>query len=314
MNELYQRLGIAKSASQAELKKAYRELAKKLHPDRNPDNKRIADKFKDVTAAYSLLSDESQRGRYDRGEIDENGSQRANAGAAPGGFGRGGFGNSRRTGAFGFDDADDLFSDFFRFTGRKGGKKQKENPYTSAGRNKGLDISYQVTVGFEESITGGSRRLKLNDGRSVDIRVPAGIKDGQVIRLSGQGGPGVGGAPKGDALVEVRVSEHPYYDRDGDDILLDLPISVTEAVLGGDIQLPTPSGRLTIRIPPNSSSGNKLRLKGKGVQKKGAKVGNMFVTLKIVLPESRDLKLEKMIKEWEPKRNGDGIRKKAGLN
>ncbi len=317
MSDLYQRLGIDKGAEQAEIKKAYRTLAKKLHPDRNKDDEKIADRFKEVSAAYSVLGDVEQRERYDRGEIDEDGNPKAPAGGFGGGY-AGGFpggfpgGKGQQTHNFGMEDAEDLFSEFFRFNGRRSGaKRTRANPYATSGREKGLDITYRVTIGFEESITGGSRRLKLNDGRSVDIKVPAGIKDGQVIRLSGQGGPGVGDAPKGDALIEVRVSKHPYYKRDGDDIHLELPITIDEAVLGGDIQVPTPSGRLTIRIPRNSSTGKRLRLKGKGVKRKD-KVGNMFVTLKIVLPESRDLELEKMIKKWSP-RDGDKVRKKAGL-
>jgi len=312
MSDLYQRLDIDKGASQAEIKKAYRTLAKKLHPDRNKDDKKIADRFKEVSAAYSLLGDKEQRGRYDRGEIDEDGNPKAPAGFG-GGFGGGGFDRQgQHSSAFDMDDAGDLFSEFFSFSGRRGGKKQGTNPYSRSGRSKGLDISYQVTIGFEEAITGSSRRLQLNDGRNVDIKVPVGIKDGQVIRLSGQGGPGVGGAPKGDALVEVRVSSHPYYRREGDDIHLELPISVDEAVLGGDILVPTPTGRLTIRIPRNSSTGKRLRLKGKGVQRKDL-VGNMYVSLKVVLPDVRDLKLEKLIKEWKVQ-DGDKIRKNAGLN
>jgi DnaJ-class molecular chaperone len=314
MSDLYQRLGLTKGASKDEIKKAYRELAKKLHPDRNKDDEKIAERFKEVSAAYSILGDDNQRQQYDRGEIDDNGNPmgpQGFGGGRSGGFGHGGFG-ARRSRDFDMDDAEDLFRSFFSFSG-SGSKKQTSNPYTTSSRSKGLDITYQVSIGFEESITGSSRRLKLNDGRSVDIKVPAGIKDGQVIRLSGQGGPGVGGAPKGDALVEVRVAAHPYYTRDGDDIHLELPISIDEAVLGGDIQVPTPSGRLTIRIPRSSSSGKRLRLKGKGVQKKSGEPGNMYVSLKIVLPEKRDLELEKQIKDWAP-RDGNAIRKKAGLN
>ncbi|MCK0069728.1 DnaJ C-terminal domain-containing protein [Kordiimonas laminariae] len=316
MSDLYNRLGISKGASDEEIKKAYRSLAKKYHPDRNKDDQKIAERFKEVSAAYNILGDADQRAKYDRGEIDENGNQRVHSGPQ-GGFGGGsGFaGGTRRRGSFGFDDAEDIFSDFFSFTGR--GKKEKRsssaktNPYKSAGRSQGLNISYEVTIGFEEAIKGGTRRLKLNDNRHVDIKIPAGIKSGQVIRLSGQGGPGVGGAPKGDALVEVHVADHPYYTREGNDIHLELPISLDEAVLGGDIQVPTPSGRLTIRIPKNSSTGKRLRLKGKGV-KKGDTVGNMYVSLKITLPNERDAELERMIKEWG-KKHGENIRKKAGL-
>lgn len=317
MRNLYSILRVEKGASQDDIKKAYRTLAKKLHPDHNKDDESIAERFKEVSAAYSILGDAEQRKRYDRGEIDENGNERApNFGQGFGGY-RSGAG--RRTHShedFDINEAEGIFSEFFRFTGGRGGGSraggQRRNPYESTGRKKGLDISYEVTVGFEEAITGGKRRLTLNNGKSVDIKVPAGIKDGQVIRLSGQGGPGVGSAPKGDALVEIRVAPHPYYRREGNDIHLELPISIDEAVLGGDIQVPTPRGKLTVRIPRNSSSGRRLRLKEKGV-KTAKETGHMYVTLKIMAPEQRDLELERAIKTWSGG-NGKALRDKAGLN
>lgn len=314
MKDLYNILGISRDASQADVKKAYRTLAKKYHPDTNKDDPKIADRFKEVSAAYAILGNEQQRTRYDRGEIDETGAE-TRSHANPFGFG-GGARQSRASGGFSdfdMDEAQDIFSDFFRSaTRRKGGNGGKSNPFERSGRQKGLDISYQITIGFEESITGSTRRLTLNDGKNVDIKIPQGIKNGQVIRLAGQGGPGVGKGPKGDALVEVRVAPHPYYKRDGLDIHLELPISLDEAVLGGDIEVPTPKGRLTIRIPKNSSSGKRLRLKGKGV-KRGDEIGNMYVSLKLMLPTERDAELEKAIKQWGSG-NGPALRKKAGLN
>lgn len=313
MRNLYSILGVEKKASQADIKKAYRSLAKELHPDLNKNDKRIADRFKEVSAAYAILGDRGQRTKYDRGEIDENGNEKApNFG---GGFRPGGFGGGARH-EFDMEDAESVFSEFFRFTGAGGGNRGRrtrgKNGAQQAPRSKGLDISYEVTIGFEESITGSTRRLKLNDGRNVDIKVPAGIKNGQVIRLSGQGGPGLGKGPKGDALVEIRVAEHPYFRREGNDIHLELPISIDEAILGGDIQVPTPRGKLTVRIPRNSSSGTRLRLKGKGIEAK-SDTGNMYVALKIMAPEKRNLELEKAIKEWGGN-GGDTLRKKAGLS
>ncbi|NVJ98285.1 MAG: J domain-containing protein [Alphaproteobacteria bacterium] len=313
MNDLYKILGISTDASQADVKKAYRALAKKYHPDTNKDDPKIAERFKEVSSAYSILGNDEQRSRYDRGEIDHTGAEVRRS--SPFGFG----GQSRaRAGAggfgdFDFDEAQDIFSDFFRSASRKRGPSSAgQGPYEQSGRKRGLDISYKITIGFEESITGGTRRLTLNDGRNVDIKIPEGIRDGQVIRLSGQGGPAFGGGPKGDALVEIRVAEHPYYRRDGLDIHLELPISLDEAVLGGDIQVPTPKGRLTVRIPKNSSTGKRLRLKEKGV-KRGDQVGHMYVSLKLMLPPERDAELESLIKKWN---GGDGsaLRKKAGLN
>lgn len=319
MQNLYNILGVKKMASQADVKKAYRALAKELHPDLNKDDENVTNKFKQVSAAYAILGDEVQRGRYDRGEIDENGNDKAPSFGA--GFGRGGGFGGRSASDFDMNEAEGVFSEFFRFTGgargrarggAQGRSKPGANPYQNSTRSKGLDISYEITIGFEEAITGATRRIKLNDNKNFDIKIPAGIKNGQVIRLSGQGGPGLGAAPKGDALVEIHVAKHPYYRREGNDIHLELPISFDEAILGGDIKVPTPRGKLTVRIPRNASSGMKLRLKGKGVETKDG-AGNMYVALKIMGPASRDPELEKAIKSWNGG-NGDALRKKAGLN
>ncbi len=316
MQDLYKILEISRDASSSDIKSAYRTLAKKYHPDTNNDNPEVAEKFKEVSAAYAILGDEGQRGRYDRGEIDESGAQVRKSNP----FGFGGGRRSSRTSSFedfDMDEAQDIFTDFFRSTnrrrsGRGAGKNANDSPFERSGRKKGLDISYKITIGFEESITGGTRRLTLNDDRNVDIKIPPGIRDGQVIRLAGQGGPAFGEGPKGDALVEIRVAEHPYYRREGLDIHLDLPITLDEAILGGDIEVPTPKGRLTIRIPKNSSSGKRLRLKGKGIER-GDTLGNMYVSLKVMLPTERDMELEALIKQWKGE-DGRLLRKKAGLS
>ncbi len=336
MRDLYSILGVPRGASSGDVKKAYRAKAKEYHPDRNANNPAVAEKFKEISAAYSILGDKDRRGRYDRGEIDERGEERAPSGfgAGPTGYKPGpGYAGQRRSGfgsskgpeadsGFGFDDAEDLMNDFWRFSGgfgrkpRGGGQRSERRTREDPIKRRGIDINYDITVGFEEAITGGSRRLTLTDGRTVDVKIPAGIKDGQVVRLSGQGGPGFGGAPKGDALIEIRVSEHPYFRREGLDIHMDLPIAFDEAVLGGDIEVPTPRGRLMVRIPKNTSTGRRLRLKGKGIQKEG-KEGHMYVTLKVMLPSERDLDLERAVADWRKSvgsETGKSLRRKAGLD
>ncbi|WP_374763656.1 DnaJ C-terminal domain-containing protein [Yunchengibacter salinarum] len=338
MRDPYTILGVDRNASQEAIKKAYRQLAKELHPDRNKDRPGVADRFKEVSGAYAILGSEEQRRRYDRGEIDGHGNERttADAGFEAAGAGaraRDPFGRDFRRGTgpggtggggFDFDDAEDVFSEFFRYTGagrktgagsRAGagaGRRRSSGAKGRAPHQRGIDITYELTIGFEEAIRGTTRRLTLNDGRNMDITIPPGIRSGQVIRLAGQGGEGLGGAPKGDALVEIRVAAHPYYTRKGNDILLDLPISLDEAVLGGDIAVPTPRGTLTVRIPRGCSTGRRLRLKGKGVKGRDFE-GNMYVTLKVMLPKERDKELEALIKQWSGG-NGPALRRQAGLS
>lgn len=342
MHKLYSLLGVPRTASDAEVKKAYRTLAKKYHPDHNKDDAAVAERFKAISSAYSILGDKDKRARYDRGEIDDNGDEiHAHAGFGSGRSGYGGFGDfGRRSSARGQSDpfssgeADDTFSEFWRFAGgfndrqktRSGagntGSSNTGGPGGSGGsgssgsqrgpgKRRGIDITYEQTIGFEDSVTGSTRRISLNDGRTLDIKIPPGIRDGQVIRLSGQGGPGFGGAPKGDALVEIHVAPHPYFSREGLDIHMELPISIDEAVLGSDVEVPTPHGRFTVRIPKMSSSGRRLRLKDKGI-KKGGECGHLFVSLRIMLPPERDPDLEKAIKGWG-KKTGAALRRKAGL-
>ncbi len=316
MADLYSTLGVAKDAPNKEIKSAYRKLAKKLHPDRNQDNPEIGERFKKVSAAYSVLGDEKARARYDRGEIDDNGNERGGFGGGAGsGFNRGQAGGN----PFGFNmnDAEDLFSQFFSggSSGPQGGwtgdQRTRQQKTRGPSSRKGMDVSYELTVGFEEAVKGGTRRMTLNDGRSIDMKIPAGTKNGQTIRLSGQGGPGMGGGKTGDALVRISVAAHPFYNRKDDDIFIEIPISVDEAILGGQIEIPTLKGRLTIKVPRGSSTGKRLRLRGKGVEGKKS-TGDMYVTLKVMVPNKPDPDLVALIKQWH---GGDGeeIRKKAGL-
>jgi DnaJ-class molecular chaperone len=305
MRDPYTVLGVTRNASQDDIKKAYRKLAKDLHPDRHPDDSSAADRFKEVSAAYNLLGDAEQRGRFDRGEIDAEGQERAPKGfyrthAGGGedpfaGFGGGGGGPGGPGGAKGFED---LFGDMF--ANFRGGRQPQ----------RGRDRKYTLTVDFLEAARGASRRLTLPDGRQLDVRIPPGLVDGQQIRLKGQGEQAPGGAA-GDALIEVTVRAHPLYQRKGADIHVELPISLAEAVLGAKIKAPTIHGDVTVTVPEGSSSGRMLRLKGKGIKgRKGAADGDQIVRLKIVLPEGDDPELREFVRGWS---RGGRFDARAGL-
>jgi DnaJ-class molecular chaperone len=258
MTDPYKVLGVNRNASDEEIKRAYRKLAKKLHPDLNPGDKKVESQFKETTAAYDFLSDPDKRRKYDRGEIDESGQPRGfrSSGRPSGGT------QYRRSRGFGFgveDDADfseDLFSDFFGF-----GKDARDTV-----KLKGADVSYQVRVPFLEAVLGAKQRLQLADGKNLEVQLPPGTDSGQTLRLKGQGLPGRGGAPAGDAFVEVTVEPHPIFSREGNDILVEVPITLYEAVLGATINVPTIDGRVSLKVPSGSNSGSQLRLRGKGVQ------------------------------------------------
>ena len=315
--DLYQILGVDRSASDADIKSAYRRLAKELHPDRNQGDQKIADRFKEVSSAYAILGDKEKRAKYDRGEIDESGQERAPYGAGAGaGTGAGGFSGGRR-GAYGgagfgsdrgfgsgfagstFDetvggeDVEDLFADLFGFSrGRTYQGRQQPK--------KGADQTYRLSVSFGDAARGATKRVTLTTGRTLDVKIPAGVTDGQQIRLTGQGKPGVHGGPAGDALVRVEVADHPYFERDDKDVILDLPIRIDEAGRAAKIKVPTLDGPVTVTVPKGSSSGRKLRLKGKGIGKEGER-GDQYVVLKIVLPDEPDAALEDAIDEWARK-------------
>jgi len=298
MRDLYSVLGVDRNAGEAEIKKAYRKLAKELHPDQRKNDEKAAERFKEVSAAYAILGDKDKRRRYDRGEIDETGQERAPFAAdAAGAQDFGGFGGFRPGGGGGqaeFTDAEDLFADLFGF----GARARK------ARARKGRNVNYRLKVGFRDAVKGTTRRVSLSNGRTLDVKIPAGVQDGQQIRLSGQGEHGEGGGPPGDALVTVHVAPHPYFRREGEDIHLDLPITLDEAVLGGKVTVPTVDGNVNLTIPKNASSGKRLRLKGRGVPGKAGR-GDQYVTLKIVLPEAPDEKLEAAIAKWAKGRSDD---------
>lgn len=301
MADPYKVLGVARGASDEDIKRAYRKLAKKLHPDLNPGDKKVETQFKETTAAYDLLSDADKRRKYDRGEIDEHGQPKG-----PRFNHRPGAGQRRGRG-FGYEAeegfSDDLFGDFFGF-GRGGGEIKL----------KGADVSYQVRVPFLEAVLGTKQRLNLADGKTLEVQLPPGTDTGQTLRLKGQGLPGRGGAPAGDAFVEVTVEPHPIFSRDGNDVLVELPITLYEAVLGASINVPTIDGKVAVKVPPGSNSGTQLRLRGRGIQAgKSGERGDQYVRLVVVLPKEADPDLKAAI-ERAAERHPYKVRAKLGTD
>jgi DnaJ-class molecular chaperone len=299
----YEVLGVKKEATSDELRTAYRALAKKHHPDLNPGNKQAEARFKEISAAYELLSDADKRARFDRGEIDESGNEKPRAYSYQD-FAQGAPGAKYRSqgGEEGMspEDLDDLFSFFGRGGGGFGAGAGGRGEGATI-RMRGGDRQYALTVDFLDAVNGAKQRLELAPGKSLDVTIPAGVRDGQVLRLAGQGSPGIGGGPAGDALIEIHIAPHALFRREGDDVLLDLPVTLGEAVLGGRITVPTPTGAVTMTVPPHSNTGTVLRLKGKGVAGKG----DELVTLKVVLPQGADVELETFLKDWTGKHSYD---------
>ena len=302
----YQELGVSKGASADEIKKAFRKLAKELHPDKNPGDKAAEERFKRITAAFDLLGDAEKRAKYDRGEIDADGREQFRGfggggaqGGRPGGGGFGGFGFGGRGeggpgGRASFDDID-LEEIFGAFGG--GGAR---NAGRGFGGGRGQDVRATLDISLEDAIAGTTRRIQFSDGRMLDVVIPKGASEGQTIRLKGQGAPGRGGQA-GDALIELRIQPHPVFKRDGADLTMDLPVSVPDAVLGGKIQVPTPEGAVMMTIPKGSNSGKVLRLKGRGAYANG-KRGDLMAKLVVTLPEAPDDELVRFATEWRERR------------
>ncbi|WP_034388020.1 DnaJ C-terminal domain-containing protein [Hellea balneolensis] len=299
----YKLLGVSRSASEAEIRKAYRALAKKYHPDVNKDKPQMAEKFKEISAAYSLLSDKDMKKRYDSGQVDSSGQQQSPFGGGRNPFntgfgGMGGMGGGRRGQmGGGNDDMAELFSSLFGMNmgGMHGGMQQRRKP-----PQKGADIRYKITLPFIDAVTGGTK--KLTGG--LTVKIPKGVEEGQVLRVVGKGKPGINGGPKGDAKVEISIKPHKHFSRDGNKLRLTLPISLKEAVTGGNVSVPLPGGDVELKIPKGANTGQKLRLKGKGIAG-----GDLIVTLALIMAESDAASLS----DWADSRESQDFDPRKGL-
>lgn len=320
MRNPYDILGVAKNASEADIKKAFRTLAKKHHPDTKGGDQGAKKRFQEISGAYDILGDKEKRAKFDAGQIDGQGNPKGfdprsqgfdggfpfgqgrgpGAGQGPGDFHftwgtRGGqpggqAGSSAGGAGEGFSP-EDIFADLL---GGFGGRGRRPQP------QPGQDFEVQTTVSFEEAAGGGTRRVILPNGEQIDVKIPAGLKDGQQIRLRGRGGAGRNGGPPGDVLILVTVAPHPYFTRDGRDLKIDLPVSLKEAVLGGKVPVRTLSGTVALSIPPHSNSGKVLRLKGKGIAGAGSeRTGDLYVRLIVTLPEHEDAELHAFVEHWK---------------
>ncbi len=332
MRDPYDVLGVSRSASAADIKSAYRKLAKKLHPDANKQDPKAASHFAELNAAYEIVGDEDKRKAFDRGEIDAEGKPKfqgfegfgAGAGGGPRGgpfagqegafetytwgpegMRRSGGGGGRSAGGGGGGGFEDILRDVFGGLGgaaraRRGGHQFEEEDYAPA---PGRDVTATTTITLEEAAKGTTRRVQLPTGKELEVKVPAGLTDGQTIRLKGQG-LAVAGGKAGDVLITVSIAPHHLFERDGNDLRIELPVTLYEAVLGGKVRVPTIDGAVELSIPANTSSGRTFRLKGKGFPAKSG-AGDLMATVRIVLPEQSDQALEELMKSWRELRPYD---------
>jgi DnaJ-class molecular chaperone len=311
MRDPYEVLGVPRGASAAAIKSAYRKLAKKHHPDSNKNDPKAADRFSELNTANEIIGDEDKRKAFDRGEIDAEGKPRFQGfpggdprgrAGGPGGFqshtfrtggGPGGMGGAG--GAAGFEDIlNSMFGGAAARGGRAGGSRTFE--FDTGGIGVDLDLNVAMSVSLEESVKGGDKRVRLPNGKELNVKIPAGVTPGQQIRLKGQGETAPG-HPPGDLLITLSIAPHPFFKVDGSDLRVDLPITLYEAVLGGKVRVPTLGSAVELSIPKNTSSGRTFRLKGKGLPKAGA-TGDLFVTTKIILPDGNDSELEALMEKW----------------
>ena len=291
MRDPYDVLGVQKTDSVSAIRTAYRKLAKKHHPDLNPGKPEADAAFKEITAAHDILSDADKRARFDRGEIDAAGNEVPPQRPFYRDFGDAA-GREKYQADVSPEDLDSIFAHAFGDAGffRPGGGASGQR-FTA----RGPDAHYTLTVGFLDAANGTTRRITLPEGRTLDVRIPAGVHDGHILRLKGQGMPGLGGGPPGDALVEIAVAPHPLFRREGDDIVIELPVTVQEATLGATLEVPTIKGTVRLNVPPNSGTGTRLRLRGRGIRQ-----GHQFVQLHVVLPPVEEPELAEFLKTWKP--------------
>jgi DnaJ-class molecular chaperone len=311
MRDPYEVLGVPRGASAAAIKSAYRKLAKKHHPDSNKNDPKAAARFSEINSANEILGDEDKRKQFDRGEIDAEGKPRfagfpgGGAGGragGPGGFEsytfRSGGGGPGGTGGGAFEDIlNSMFANAGRGGARTGAGRAGAFEFDTGGVGLDLDVNVAMTVSLEEAVKGEEKRVRLPSGKELNVKVPAGVTEGQQIRLRGQGETAQG-HPPGDLLITVHIAPHAFFKVDGSDIRLDLPITLYEAVLGGKVRVPTLGGAVELSIPKNTSSGRTFRLKGKGLPKQGGTTGDLFVTTRIMLPDGNDAALEELMQKW----------------
>ena len=305
MRDPYDVLGVSKTASEAEIKKAFRALAKKHHPDKHAGDATAQKKFQEIGAAYDIVGDKEKRAKFDAGEIDATGNPRgfdpSAHGFRGGPFGGGGQGGPRdfhftwtdqqgEGGQQGFN-AEDLFADLLGGLGGRGSGRQQQ-------ARQGQDFSVTMTVSFDDAARGAERRVMLPNGEQIDVKIPVGVRDGQHVRIKGRGGAGRNGGPPGDILIQISIAPHPTMRRDGNDIRMELPVTLKEAVLGGKVPVPTFSGTVTLSVPANSNTGTTLRLKGKGIAPPNTAAGDLYVKLVVTLPDRPDAGLAKFAQDW----------------
>ena len=298
----YQVLGVPRTASADEIRKAFRKLAKANHPDTNPNNKAAEERFKQVSGAFDIVGDATKKKKFDAGEIDNDGREtfRGFSGGQGGPWGPppgGGFGGGQGPGRESFEGVDlgDILGEMF------GGARGARGGAQGGGfSQRGSDVRARLEIELEDAIRGAKRRIAFSDGRTIDVTIPKGAQEGQTLRLKGQGSPGRAGS--GDALIELAFAPHPTYRREGEILIMDVPVTVYDAVLGGKVEAPTPDGPVTLTIPKGANTGARLRLKGRGLSDAKGQRGDLFARLVVTLPEKPDAELEAMAEKWRGER------------